>query len=93
MNTSTLSQGGRIVIPKKYREKLGMSEGDEVVWTEIDGQIVLTSRLRQIQRAQTLCARLFEGQAQRSLVDELIAERRTEAARDDDIVGSVGVKA
>ena len=89
MNTSTLSQGGRIVIPKKYREKLGISEGDEVVWTEIDGQIVLTSRLRQIQRAQALCARLFEGQAQRSLVDELIAERRTEVARDDDEVGSV----
>ena len=89
MNTSTLSQGGRIVIPKKYREKLGISEGDEVVWTEIDGQIVLTSRLRQIQRAQALCARLFEGQAQRSLVDELIAERRTEVALDDDEVGSV----
>ena len=89
MNTSILSQGGRVVIPKEYREKLGINEGDEVVWTEIDGQIVLTSRLRQIQRAQALCARLFEGQAQRSLVDELIAERRTEVARDDDEVGSV----
>jgi AbrB family looped-hinge helix DNA binding protein len=83
MNTATMSQGGRVVVPKPYREKLGIKEGDEVIWTEIDGQIVLTSRLRQIQRAQELCAQLFAGQPERSLVDELIAERRAEAAQDD----------
>ncbi len=82
MNTSTMSQGGRVVVPKVYREKLGIKEGDEVIWTEIDGQIVLTSRLRQIQRAQDLCAELFANQPERSLVDELIAERRNEAARE-----------
>ncbi|MDP2793435.1 MAG: AbrB/MazE/SpoVT family DNA-binding domain-containing protein [Sulfurisoma sp.] len=83
MNTSTMSQGGRVVVPKIYREKLGVGEGDEVIWAEIDGQIVLTSRLRQIQRAQDLCAQLFADQPERSLVDELIAERRAEAARED----------
>lgn len=83
MNTSIMSQGGRVVVPKSYREKLGIKEGDEVIWTEIDGQVVLTSRLRQIQRAQELCARLFADQPERSLVDELIAERRAEAAQED----------
>ena len=83
MNSSTMSQGGRVVVPKIYREKLGIKEGDEVIWTEIDGQVVLTSRLRQIQRAQELCAQLFARQPERSLVDELIAERRAEAAQED----------
>lgn len=83
MNTAVMSQGGRVVVPKAYREKLGLKEGDEVIWTEIDGQVVLTSRLQQVRRAQELCAQLFAGQAERSLVDELIAERRAEAARED----------
>jgi len=83
MNTAVMSQGGRVVVPKALREKLGVKEGDEVIWTEIDGQIVLTSRLRQIQRAQELCAQLFANQPERSLVNELIADRRAEAARED----------
>ncbi len=83
MNSSILSQGGRVVIPKQFREKLGVGEGDEVIWAEVDGQIVLTSRLRQIERAQSLCAKLFEGQAPRSLTDELITERRAEAAQEE----------
>jgi AbrB family looped-hinge helix DNA binding protein len=83
MNVVVMSQGGRVVVPKEFRQKLGVKEGDEVIWTEIDGQIVLTSRLRQIERAQALCAELFAGQPERSLVDELIAERRADAARED----------
>lgn len=82
MNTSVMSQGGRVVIPKEYRKKLGLSEGDEVVWTEIDGQIVLTSRLRQIQRAQALVAQYCQTTPGVSVVDELIAERRADAARE-----------
>lgn len=83
MNTSTMSQGGRVVVPKSYREKLGIKEGDEVIWTEIDGQIVLTSRLRQIERAQQFFDVLMEDYKGGSLVDELVAERRAEAARED----------
>jgi AbrB family looped-hinge helix DNA binding protein len=83
MNTATMSQGGRVVVPKLYREKLGIKEGDEVIWTEIDGQIVLTSRLRQIERAQQFFDTLIADYKGGSLVDELIAERRAEAAREE----------
>ncbi len=83
MNTATMSQGGRVVVPKTYREKLGVKEGDEVIWTEIDGQIVLTSRLRQIERSQQFFDVLMAGYKGGSLVDELITERRAEAARED----------
>lgn len=83
MNTATMSQGGRVVVPKEFRQKLGIKEGDEVIWTEVDGQVVLTSRRKQIEQAQKLCAALFAGQPARSLSDELIAERRAEAAAEE----------
>ena len=83
MNTSILSQGGRVVVPKSYRAKLGIKEGDEVIWIEVDGQIVLTSRLMQIQRAQRFFDALLADYKGNSLVDELIAERRAEAAREE----------
>lgn len=83
MNTATMSQGGRVVVPKPLREKLGVKEGDEVIWTEVDGQIVLTSRKLQVERAQRFFAELMADYKGGSLVDELIAERRAEAARED----------
>jgi AbrB family looped-hinge helix DNA binding protein len=83
MNHTTVSQGGRVVIPKPYREKLGVGEGDEVIWEESDGQIVLTSRKMQIERAQRFFNALMADYKGGSLVDELIAERRAEAARED----------
>ena len=83
MNTATMSQGGRVVVPKRYREKLGVKEGDEVIWTEADGQIVLTSRRLQIERAERFFSELMADYAAGSLADELIAERRAEAMRED----------
>jgi len=83
MNTATMSQGGRVVVPKQYREKLGVKEGDEVIWTEVDGQIVLTSRRQQLEQARRFFDKLMDGYAGGSLADELIAERRAEAARED----------
>lgn len=83
MNTAIMSQGGRVVVPKQYREKLGVKAGDEVIWTEVDGQIVLTSRRQQLERAERFFDQLMAGYAGGSLADELIAERRAEAARED----------
>lgn len=83
MTTAVMSQGGRVVVPKQYREKLGVKEGDEVIWTEVDGQIVLTSRRQQVERARRFFDSLMADYAGGSLADELIAERRSEAARED----------
>ncbi|WP_374336293.1 AbrB/MazE/SpoVT family DNA-binding domain-containing protein [Methyloversatilis sp.] len=83
MNTAVMSQGGRVVVPKQYREKLGVKEGDEVIWTEVDGQIVPTSRRQEFERAERFFERLMADYAGTSLADELIAERRAEAARED----------
>lgn len=84
MTTAVMSQGGRVVVPKIYREKLGVKEGDEVIWTEVDGQLVLTSRKLQVERAQHFFAELMADYQGGSLVDALIAERRAEASLEDE---------
>lgn len=83
MDTATMSQGGRVVVPRRYREKLGIKEGDEVIWTEVDGLLVLTSRRQQIEQARRFFDNLMADYSGASLADELIADRRAEAARED----------
>jgi len=85
MNIGVMSQGGRVVVPKQYREKLGVKEGDEVIWTEVDGQVVLTSRRQELERAERFFDQLMAGYQGGSLADELIAERRAEAASEDKV--------
>lgn len=76
-----VSDGGRVVIPAEIRQSLGLKEGDMVLWEMRDGVATLTTRLAQLQAAQALVRRFVpEGV---SLVDELIAERRAENAKDE----------
>ena len=76
-----LSEGGRIVIPAEFREALGLAVGDEVRLRLDDGEIRIFTLDHAIRRAQELVRRYVpEGV---SLVDELIAERRAEAAREE----------
>ncbi len=71
--------GGRIVIPAEYRKALGLKPGDEVVLVLEDGEVRLLTPKQTIQRAQALVRRYVpEG---RALVEELLQERREEAAR------------
>lgn len=81
MEASVVSRGGRVVIPKPLRDKLGLKEGDTVLFALRDGEVVLTTRIGGLERARALLSRRVpEGV---SLVDELIAERRAEAAREE----------
>lgn len=74
-----IREGGRLVIPAAYRKALGLKPGDEVLLTLEDGEIRVVSTRQAIARAQTLLRRYVpEG---RSLSEELIQERREEAAR------------
>ena len=73
-----LSEGGRIVIPAEYRRALGLHIGDEILMTLDDDGLRLCTRRQAIRRVQEMVrGTLPPG---RSLVDELIAERRAEAA-------------
>jgi AbrB family looped-hinge helix DNA binding protein len=41
MITSKVSKKGQVVLPKEIREKLNIGEGDILVFTELEGKIVI----------------------------------------------------
>ncbi|HEU5317895.1 MAG TPA: AbrB/MazE/SpoVT family DNA-binding domain-containing protein [Chloroflexota bacterium] len=74
-----LAEGGRVVIPAEFRRAIGLEVGDEVIVRLEDGEVRILTPESAIRRAQDLVRRYVpEG---RSLVDELLAERRDEVAR------------
>ena len=77
-----LGQRGRVVLPAAVRKRLGWRAGDRLVLiVEDSGEIRLASLRQQVQR----CAGMFRHLVSPgvSLSDELIAERRGEAAREE----------
>lgn len=73
---------GRVVIPAAIRNHLGLGPGSRLVAREEHGRIVLerpTERLARL-RARLAADRKAAGKEGVSMVDELIAERRAEAA-------------
>jgi AbrB family looped-hinge helix DNA binding protein len=75
-----IHDGGRLVIPARYRKELGLKPGDEVHVTLEDGEIRVISTRLAIAKAQALLRRYIpEG---RDLSGELIRERRKEAYRE-----------
>ena len=76
----TMSEDGAVTIPVELRDALGLRPGDTLLLLLEDGELRLFTREQGIRRAQEIVRRYVpEGV---SLVDELIAERRAEAARE-----------
>ena len=71
---------GRVVIPAPFRQALGIEHGGsvQVMWEA--GEIRLLGRDAAVRRAQNVVSRYVPAGA--SLADELIADRRAEAARE-----------
>ena len=78
--TTTISAGGRVVIPAKYRKALGLRSGDEVLLRLEDGEVRLCSREQARKRAQDYVCSLVGSDI--SLAEELIRDRRREASRE-----------
>jgi AbrB family looped-hinge helix DNA binding protein len=79
--SAKITQGGRLVIPAAIRKAMQIEDG-EVVVLEMSGQklevVALRERLKEVQEA---CAGVLAGGG---VVDEFLAERRREAARESD---------
>lgn len=76
-----IAPGGRIVIPAPFRRELGLEEGDPVIVELVDREVRVRSLRDQVRKVQ---ARLRDHlPSGRSLADELIRERREEAAREN----------
>jgi AbrB family looped-hinge helix DNA binding protein len=75
-----INENGRIVIPAPFRQALGIQAGDEVVLLLEGDEVRITTQRRRIQRAQSRARRYLKPGV--SLVDELLADRRTAAKRE-----------
>lgn len=72
-----LGKQGRLVVPASLRQELGLEVGDELVARAEDGRLVFEPRAAVIRRLRARFAGV-EG----SMAEELIRERREEAARE-----------
>jgi AbrB family looped-hinge helix DNA binding protein len=79
-----LSANGRIVIPATIRDQLGVKPGDPILMEVEDGVLRIESYPTRIARIQRELAHLWTPGVLAS--DELIAERREEARRDEEEV-------
>jgi AbrB family looped-hinge helix DNA binding protein len=83
MDTETrmrVNENGRVVIPASFRKALGINVGDEIVLRIEDDELRIMTLKRRLERAQESIRRYIKPG--RSLVDELIAERREAAKRE-----------
>ena len=79
MNLLSSLSNGRIVIPAALRQQLDLKDGDQLIWSVRDGELVATTRRAQLRKAQALFQHFVPADAP-SLADELIAERRAAAS-------------
>jgi AbrB family looped-hinge helix DNA binding protein len=75
---ATIGDGGRIVIPAEYREHLGVSPGDRVMLVLEESGVRITTRRLAMREARKLLREIVPAGV--SLSDELLADRRREAA-------------
>ncbi len=69
------------MIPAELRRDLGLSPGASVLISETDdGDMLISTPVGGLRRAQELVRRYVQPDV--SLADELLAERRAEAARE-----------
>lgn len=82
MNAKMVKIGanGRFVIPAEFRNHLQVKDGDELLVRLVDDELRISTPEVAIRRAQEIVRRHVP--VDRSLVDELISERRDAAARE-----------
>ena len=77
---SKVVSGGRVQLPASMRSAAGLADGDTVVLELIDGEIHLRSQKAMLARVRARLTPFVPDGT--SVVDELIADRRAEAARE-----------
>jgi AbrB family looped-hinge helix DNA binding protein len=86
METLFMSDNGRVLIPAELREKLGLKPKARIFVEVKDGSLVLTSAAHRSAQRRAFFADLMSSlnvPPGTSLADELIAERRKEALREN----------
>lgn len=76
----TVNEQGRVTIPAQVRRAAGIETGGPLVVYVEDGRVMIETRDQLADRIRRDVEESWIGEA--SVVDELIADRRTEAARE-----------
>ena len=79
--SAELYKGGRITIPAQIRNLFNMKGGDELTFRVENDAIMVLTEAQILEEARA--ALRADVSADHSLVDELIAERRVEAAKEN----------
>lgn len=85
MASLAMSENGRVLIPAELREKLGFKPKSPIFIEIKDGSLVLTSATQRSAQRRAYFDNLFKELGvgpSTSLSDELIADRRSEAAKE-----------
>ncbi|MFL5330337.1 MAG: AbrB/MazE/SpoVT family DNA-binding domain-containing protein [Gemmataceae bacterium] len=81
-----VGRGGRLVIPAPVRDALHLTPGEKAIVTVVDDELRIRSLDATIRDIQEHCRQYVIPGV--SIVDELIAERRAEAAREDAVLAN-----
>lgn len=77
--------GGKIVIPANLRREFGIKDGDSlVIERDANGGLAIKTYAQVVREVQAEFRRLRTPGDGTSMVDELIAERRAEARRENE---------
>lgn len=76
----TVAPDGTLVLPPDLRRHLQVEMGGHVLIHEEDGRVILESAGSAVSRAQAIVRRYAPDA--RNVVDEFLAERRADAARE-----------
>ncbi len=78
--SARISKEGRVLIPARVRSELGLGEGQPLSMYVQDGEVRIVGRTQALRRMQQRMAKYKKPGE--SVVDELLRERRDEAARE-----------
>lgn len=77
-----IDPAGRILIPAEMRAAMLVKPGDTVTARVVDGEFRIVSPEASLRRVQAIARKIIPSGV--SLVDDLIADRREEARREDE---------
>lgn len=81
--SSIVGPKGRVVIPQRFRDQLGIGEGDEVVFgLNSHGALIMLTRSQLVDSLTGAWSDAKKTAGVGSLVDDLFADRRADAAID-----------
>ncbi len=80
----SMGAGGRVVIPAAVRDVLGFAEGEPLVLTVDDGTVRIETYARNVERLRAQVRTMIRPTG--DLVDRFLADKRAEAAREDEWV-------